>query len=590
MRTRFSWLAAAALLLAVGCQGELSQVTDDGTGPAPPGGSANSEPSQPPPPGPDDCRPPRRAYWQLTPKQLATTYAQLAPELTPQQIQQLEIKLLLYAVHAEPYSSTPSLSNATPAFVNEAVDAIAVTVRSILSQESLESVHPCLDSGRDSACIDETVERFGRTAWRRPVSPDEHAAMTEFYDSMVTEYGEDVALELLLRRILGHPAALFRSTVGEVPEGEDFARLNPHEIADFVAYTITERAPDAELSAAADSGELTDPAVLESHVRRLMAEPPATETVVADGTNDPKKVVGILRFFREWLDVDDIQYANIDEVRDLNDRNGLNVERALRWLDNESMMFLRHVLWNSLGTLEEILSADYIYTGGSRSLWRYYIESPSFDGDSPETTEAPDGRMGILMQGGWLVSHKSATHRGLFIRAKMFCEEVEAPVNDQIDMNLPGLEEQLEAEEGRDLSPREVRERHMTDPSCSGCHRTIDPMGFPFDHFGTDGLYRQDWDGFTIDTTGEIVGTEMTDGQVDGAQALVSTLADSPEVRACFVEQLYTYVHGRHVQQSDTCYLDRLKADFEANGDVRELFVQMLIGEESLTRTPRWLE
>ena len=599
-------------LLATGCQGESVDSSAPGQGQRPgvggqpgadmgdeaafPDGSvpdAAAEPVIPELdlPGTATCRPPWRSHWQLTPKQLVQTFRHLWPKGPEPQFGQFEAKLVLYATADEPYTSTPALSLSTPAFSTEVIALASMVAQGMLKEKGgVPGLPPCAsEDAPDLSCAKETLQSFGARAWRRPLTPEEVSTWSEAFAARAAQASAKEAMHILLRRVLAHPEVLLRQGAGELPpmaEAPIAATLTPFELADFIAYTLTDGPPDEALAGVAEDGTLSDPEVREAQVRRLLDRAPEAEVIVAQDLGAPQKVTGILRFFREWLDVEDIRFQ---ERPNLGKHEGLSEERALRWMDNEAMLFLRHVLWEGDARLKTLLSADYTTYQGSRSIARYYMGEDA--AKSPPAGVAPttDGRLGMLMQGGFLISHQSATSRGLFIRSRLFCQDIHAPVSDDIDMNLAGLEEMLEAQ-GGDLSAREVRAVHMKDPACSGCHASIDPLGFPFDHFDTNGLYREDWDGFPIDTAGEVLHTKASDTQVDGPQSLVLALSESADVRACFVRQLYTWVHGRTPGQEDTCYLEGHIASFEASGgDIRELLVGMMTGPEATTRTPYWI-
>src|SRR3712207_8260427 len=53
------------------------------------------------------------------------------------------------------------------------------------------------------------------------------------------------------------------------------SRVSDHELAVRLSYFLWSSMPDDELSALADRKELSDPAVLEAQVRRMLADPRA---------------------------------------------------------------------------------------------------------------------------------------------------------------------------------------------------------------------------------------------------------------------------------------------------------------------------
>ncbi|HJL49408.1 MAG TPA: DUF1592 domain-containing protein, partial [Polyangiaceae bacterium LLY-WYZ-15_(1-7)] len=567
--------------------------------PTEPEAPENPRPPGVPVPGSDDCRPPPARLWQLDPRQLASTLEQIAPDVAPAG---LAARFGRTMTLGAPFSSRPDIQNASTPFLAELVDvARAMAVGMVATGEGLP---PCAaDGAADDACADEVVDRLTRSAWRRPATPEERDALRAAHQAARAEHGDAGALRVLAQRILSAPATLFRSELGRLDPESGAAELSDHELADWLAYTLTDAPPDAELAAAADAGTLRERAALEAQVRRLLArEPAAAEVADLDGRS-PARLHGLLRFFHEWLELDRIKDAPIAELRraapeghPVRDRSP---ESLGRWLAQEPILFARQVLWEDDARLETLLGADWTVYGRTpadgeeefdtfNTLRDYYGGEPR---PAVETGPTADGRRGLLMLGGFLVAHHSTTHRGRWIREQLFCQPVPDPP-PSVDNNLAGVQDRFEEEAGEPLSPREVRARHLGDPVCAGCHAQTDPLGYPFDAFDSLGLPRETWPGgFSIDTAGAIEGTASTDGAVPDAPTLAERLAASADVRACFVRRLFTFVHGRAPEAGDACVLTDLEARFEASdGDVRELLVHMLAHDSNRTRTPQWDE
>ncbi|MEM9187603.1 MAG: DUF1592 domain-containing protein [Myxococcota bacterium] len=554
-----AWVLGVGLAALGGCEGSVE--ASDGSPPL--AESRRPRPPGVPLPGDASCRPPPERLWQLTPLQLASLrQSAFANELDGEDtLASLPSALERYQVTGEPFTNDPSTLNAS---------RLLMTELNRRDRAMLEPLALC-DGGCDAA-----IGRFGSAILRRPLTAEESAVLNDGFARDRTAFGDQRATHIALRRLLLHPAALFRSELGVLDEATGVLSLSDHEIADFIAFTILDAPPDAELRAKADEGALHDEAGRSQQVMRLAAEVPDRERWVQGSSDSPRPLVrGLGRFFREWLDLDEIQLAPGDP-------------RVLRWFENEAMLLIHSVLYEEDARLETLLTADYTFY--SHTLAEFYGYPRDENAEGRPRRETTDGRRGILMGGGWLAAHDGATARGKFIRERLFCQDVVLPEED-VDMNLPGLEAELEREQRTNLSPREVRARHMSDPSCAACHRQLDPLGFPFDGFGEMGEARGEWDGFPIDTAGEIVGTAASDGSVADAQELVAHLANSSDVRRCFVEQMYRYVHGRAWAESDRCYLDWLEARFEeTGGNVLDLFGQMLLGPEARLRTPIWAE
>lgn len=571
-----AWGLACAGLIAVGCgagtrpaatvetddpASSASETDGEGESTAHDSGASTGADAEPELPGDDLCRPPMARTWQLSPLQLEKTVRQVLPGLPPDA---LRVPLSPYVSAGEPYRDDVRLLNASPQFVGALLRSSELELERALFEDPT-SLHVCAKGSLGEAgCTEALLDAWAPRLLRRPLSTSEREAVLEFAAS-----ADDPAegAVLMLRRLLVHPDLLTRTELGDGTLTEEgFASLTAFELAEAISYALTDGPPDDALREAAEDGSLLEPDVLRGHAERLVATAP--QDVIREVSTDPADIYGSMRFLEEWLDTDDIRFAPGDE-------------RTLRWLGNEPMMFARHVLYEDTATLATLLNAD--YTAWSRTLADYYgrEERPDAGTIAPTLEE----RRGLLMQGGWLTAHNGTTARGLFVRERMLCQHIVAP--DDVDMDLPGLEDEIEEDEGVDLSPREVRERHLDDPACSQCHAQIDPIGFPFDGFDEEGRTRTDIDGFPIDLNGELVDTPSSDATFTGPQEVVAHLADSADVRACFVQQVYTFVHGRPVIPADTCYLDALAQRFEeSGGDVHDLLVEIVTNDSMRLRTP----
>ncbi|MEC9073382.1 MAG: DUF1588 domain-containing protein, partial [Myxococcota bacterium] len=206
--------------------------------------------------------------------------------------------------------------------------------------------------------------------------------------------------------------------------------------------------------------------------------------------------------------------------------------------------------------------------------------SSDSDGFGPvDTSETPYG--GILTDGGVLTTHafangSSPIHRGLFVREQLLCQELPLPP--------PGIVAEPPAMDPN-ATTRERFTAHAELEECAGCHRLIDPIGFALEHFDGVGRYRETENDLPIDATGEIVGTGYTNGTFDGAEALATLLAESPETHRCFAQQWLRFAYGMEVSAGMKCLLDDIAATFEDDGHrVRALLRALATSAHATTR------
>ena len=166
----------------------------------------------------------------------------------------------------------------------------------------------------------------------------------------------------------------------------------------------------------------------------------------------------------------------------------------------------------------------------------------------------------------------------MYILDRFLCNKP-SPPPDQV----PDLDEATAAEEVQ--TNREKYAKHTSDPLCAGCHVAIDGIGFTFENYDSMGAWRDTDNGFPVDATGELVGTDL-DGPLTDAVELAHTLAGSRTAHDCHVTNWTRYALGRSTDGMDRANLDALKEGFwQSNGDIRSLLVNLVTNP--LFRTTR---
>ena len=91
-------------------------------------------------------------------------------------------------------------------------------------------------------------------------------------------------------------------------------------------------------------------------------------------------------------------------------------------------------------------------------------------------------------------------------------------------------------------------EAHRANPSCSSCHRLIDPIGLALDNFDVTAKWRLRENGIPLDTRGEYYdGTPLA-----SPRELVDALLARPiPLVRTFTENLLAFAAGRRVEHFD---------------------------------------
>ena len=335
--------------------------------------------------------------------------------------------------------------------------------------------------------------------------------------------------------------------------------LDPFEYAAALSYMYTGSTPDAQLMAAAASGAINDPAVVEQHIDRLLASPAAERHVK--------------EFAETWMRIDHMYAPGFTRVG-----NGFNDTIRAAMVEE-----LRTTFWNVFDNEDvpysEFFDADYIFA--NKTLADFY-GVPNNAGNSftkINTTE----RGGVTTMGAFLVNwaHQNESApvlRGVNVRELMLCHHIAPPPSTNIE-EREQLQETVDALLANgDMTTRKYYGLITEHPECNSCHEyDINPLGFGLEDFNQVGLprtFQLDLGGnnveLPIDSSGTLFGTEIYKDHGDseafnGAKALGKILAGKDAVQACLSEKFFRQAVGRPVKNGavDQLVSERELAGFE---------------------------
>ena len=114
--------------------------------------------------------------------------------------------------------------------------------------------------------------------------------------------------------------------------------------------------------------------------------------------------------------------------------------------------------------------------------------------------------------------------------------------------NVPTLDNTKAVADGKMLTVRQRMEQHRASPTCSSCHRVIDPIGLSLENFDPTGQYRIKDNGVPVDAKGQLYdGTTL-----EGPNGLINALLRRKStVVTTFTESLATYALGRRIEYYD---------------------------------------
>ncbi len=392
----------------------------------------------------------------------------------------------------------------------------------------------------EDACASEILATLARRAYRRPLTEDDLRVLRGFYDAGRREGSFETGLQRALEMMLVDPEFLFR--LERDPPGAAPAtayRLNDVELASRLSFFLWGSIPDDELLDIAEAGRLSEPAVLERQVRRMLA--------------DARSEVLVSSFAAQWLHLRRMRTvtpavnafpAFDDGLRDA--------------LVRETELFLESQLREDRSVVD-LLTADYTFV--NERLAGHYGIPNVYGSRFRRVNWQDDRRRGLLGQGSILTVTSLATRTSPVVRGKWVLENILGTPPPPPPPDVPDLPDRTDS--ATVVSVRERLEEHRANPVCASCHARMDPLGFALENFDAVGKWRDTDAGTPIDASG-VLPNGVT---FDGLPALRDVLFERRgEFVATVTEKLLTYALGRGVEYYDRPAIRAIVRDAEEDG------------------------
>jgi hypothetical protein len=396
----------------------------------------------------------------------------------------------------------------------------------------------------ERACATRILSRMARLAYRRPATEQDVRTLLEFFDRGRTEgktfeAGIQFALERMLvdpdflLRVIREPASRTQAqriafqAAGQGGPASAGYPLSNLELATRLSFFLWSSIPDDRLLSVAERGQLTNPQNLEREVRRMMADPRASDALVEN-------------FAAQWLNlrrvpevvVDPIVYPNYDLS-------------LLQGFQTETELFIASNIREDR-PLAELINADYTFVN-ERLARQYGIAGVYGSRFRRVTLPNRDQRGGLLAQGALLATTSYPERTSPVLRGKWLLNNI---LGLPVPPPPPGVDTNIENRPGAVM--RSIRERlteHRKNPACNSCHVSIDPLGFALENYDVIGGWR------TVDESGHAVdpsGVTVDGTKISGLPGLRSLLLDDPErFPRTVTEKLMAYALGRKLEYYD---------------------------------------
>lgn len=422
------------------------------------------------------------------------------------------------------------------------------------------------------------LETFAARAYRRPLTGAERTQLRAFYQTSRVENGlphEDAVRDCIVA-VLMSPKFNYRIDLTEAAAAAPSsaspslaAPLSPHALASRLSYFLWSSLPDADLLAAATTGELAQPAVLSAHARRMLRDPRARRFVT--------------EFAGHWLD-----FRRFEEHNSVDRERYPSFDSALRTaMFEEPVRFLVDLIQRDAPVLE-CLYADHTFVNAP--LARHYGLPELAAQLTDDTWHRLDharahGRGGLLPMSVFLTANSpglrtSPVKRGYWVVRRVLGERIPPP---------PPVVPELPADEAKlaHLTLREALAKHREDPSCAACHARFDSYGLVFENYGAVGERRTvDFAGRPVDTRAEFPGNREAAG-LDGLTSFIRQHREKDFVdNLC--RKLLAYALGRSLIISDNALVEEMKSALAAREHRFSALIDTIVTSRQFThkRTP----
>lgn len=408
--------------------------------------------------------------------------------------------------------------------------------------ESYKKIFVCgHPPGKHNAqCARTVVGNLMERAYRRPVTESEVGSKLSLV-ALAQREGEslEAGVRLALQAILSSPDFLFRVETDPKPKtGPAMAHpVNDFELASRLSYFLWASMPDQELFRAAKEQKLRQPAVLETQVRRMLA--------------DPKSHNLVDNWAAQWL-----QLRNLGRTKPDPKRFPTVDDELLDAMRTETSMFVDAIIKEDRSILD-FIDAPFTFVNGP--LARHYGIAGVNGEEFQRVTLDGEQRGGVLTQGAILTVSSYPTRTSPPVRGKWVLENLLGTPPPPPPANVPSLNE---SNIGTEVSLRQRLEEHRKNPSCSPCHNVMDPIGFGLETYDAVGAYRTHDGNFPIETAGTLPGGKA----FSGSKGLKEVLkGQSNEFVHNVTEKMLTYSLGRGLERFDRPTVDAIAKQVAAN-------------------------
>ncbi len=319
------------------------------------------------------------------------------------------------------------------------------------------------NAAEEQPCAEKIARHLGTEAFRRPVTDADMKLLLKFYTAGRADAGGfDAGVTELVAAVLSSPDFLYRA-ISTSPKADEARLLNDLELATRLSFFLWSTGPDDELIGVAAAKRLSDPAVMNAQVARMLKDPRANALVE--------------NFALGWLNLDELEKVDPSD-------GGFNAAMRTNF-ETEIRLFLASVLLENRSVVD-LINADWTFV--NEALARQYdiagVRGPQFRRVKLDN----ENRFGLLGKGAMLLRTSYADRTSPVLRGAWVLDRI---IGTPPTPPPPNVATDLAIKDG--AKPTTVRarlEEHRRNPTCQGCHGLIDPPGLALENFDNTGRWR----------------------------------------------------------------------------------------------------
>jgi hypothetical protein len=400
-----------------------------------------------------------------------------------------------------------------------------------------------------SGCLAQTIQTFGRKAFRRPLTTDEVTRFQALGQGTPAGTPAEVA-EATLLAFLVSPSFLYLPELNTTPDPSGTGiQLSSYEIATRLSFMLWGSVPDATLSTAANNNQLQAKDQILAQAQRMIAVRAQTAPLVSS-------------FHDHWVQMDN-SAQHWWKISHDPTAFPLYTSTAKTSFQSELDNFFAEVAYTN-GTFKDLFLSTIGFVNTDNAAI-YGLDPSKYSTTLTKVQLDATQRPGFMTRAGFLSSYSHYTDtapilRGAFMTIYMVGVDPGPPIAGATMLTAPP---------GNYTTNRQKTDALVNmAPSCMGCHTNlINPFGYALENFDAIGKWQTvDQLGGTIDATATVSFGNGNTQQITSVQQLMQQIAQVPKAQQTYAQYWVAYAYGRDPNPNDQCVADQISTSLSQDG------------------------